>query len=248
MCTVTVQKADGRLVVTMNRDERRERGPEEPPALRVAPDGAEWAGPLDAPSGGTWIGVNRAGVVACLLNAYRPMDDRPPPSRGPKASRGEIVPQLLAQGSAADAARWVEESLQPRQYPSFTLVVADGRGAGAWLWNGAGAIAREPWPDRTHMVTSSSWRTAEVLAWRLGAFSAWRQAGEPDAGLLPAWHLLQPEGLAEWAPLMARPTTCTRSITQVELAQPGAAARIRYWHMPEPGSAPPDAEFELPLD
>lgn len=68
MCTVTVHRSANRLLVTMNRDEARDRAPEVPPAIHH--NDVNWLAPSDSARGGTWIGVNDRGVVACLLNGY----------------------------------------------------------------------------------------------------------------------------------------------------------------------------------
>jgi len=88
MCTVTLRCGASSLVLTMNRDERLERSPEEAPRL-ISGDALRpsWLAPFDGASGGTWIGVNERGVASCVLNGYEPADeglrgDPSVPSRG----------------------------------------------------------------------------------------------------------------------------------------------------------------------
>jgi uncharacterized protein with NRDE domain len=87
MCTLTLLRASDRCLITMNRDDLIAR-PESPPKLDGA-HGAHMIAPLDLKAGGTWIGLNRHGLVACLLNRY----DQAAPSDG--LSRGVIVPEAL---------------------------------------------------------------------------------------------------------------------------------------------------------
>jgi len=108
------------LVIAANRDEHLDR-PSEGPALRLGP-----AGPLVAPrdrrEGGTWLGVNGAGLFAGVTN-------RPAPARDPRRrSRGLLVLDALGAGSAAEAARALE-MLPVGAYNPFNLLVADGEDA-----------------------------------------------------------------------------------------------------------------------
>jgi uncharacterized protein with NRDE domain len=78
--------------------------------------------PLDLSAGGTWLGVNQAGVFGALTNLRNP---NPDPSR---KSRGLVVMELLESGSAAEAANRLGE-LPERTYNPFNLFVADAESA-----------------------------------------------------------------------------------------------------------------------
>jgi len=119
MCTLIVLHrcfADAELLVAANRDENLER-PAEPPALRSW-NGRTVLAPLDARAGGTWLGMNDAGVFAALTN--RPTQ-QPDPSR---RSRGLLVADALAAPDAASAAGSLAE-LSARTYNPFNLFVCD---------------------------------------------------------------------------------------------------------------------------
>lgn len=63
MCTVVALVRPGRVLLAANRDERIDR-PWDPPA-------EYWPGILggrDRTAGGTWMALNKAGVVATVLN------------------------------------------------------------------------------------------------------------------------------------------------------------------------------------
>lgn len=83
--------------------------------------------PIDPASGGTWIGVNDAGLCLTLLNvnphirheAWSSADS----ARRPR-SRGVIIPQLLRLTSVAEAVREAM-ALPPRDFPPFRLVLVD---------------------------------------------------------------------------------------------------------------------------
>src|SRR5689334_15144839 len=92
MCTLLVAAHvfEGHpIVVVANRDEQLDR-PSSPPSI--------WPGgflaPRDDRAGGTWLGVNRAGVFVGITNrAFAPQD----PAR---KSRGAIVTEALSLRSA----------------------------------------------------------------------------------------------------------------------------------------------------
>ena len=119
MCTlIALHRAVVRapLVVAANRDEFFER-PAEGPALRRTPYGVI-AAPLDLEAGGTWFGVNRAGLFAAVTNVACPDPD---PKR---RSRGLLVVEALGAASAREAAEKAE-SLLLEAYNPFNLFLAD---------------------------------------------------------------------------------------------------------------------------
>ncbi|HKX45758.1 MAG TPA: NRDE family protein, partial [Planctomycetota bacterium] len=71
MCTVTwIRRVDG-FELFCNRDERRTRPAALLPEARRGPSGIEYAAPIDAEAGGTWVAVNERGLALCLLNHYQ---------------------------------------------------------------------------------------------------------------------------------------------------------------------------------
>jgi hypothetical protein len=249
MCTLTIDRRAGRLLLTMNRDERWTRAPELPPALHPgAGGGRAWVGPADGERGGTWIGANDDGVVACLLNAYAP-GDLDLIGRPDVPSRGEIIPGLLARGRDG-LERFLEEELDPTRYPSFTLVAATLEGARALRWTLDRGLSHEALAEGWSLITSSWWRAGEVAAWRQEKFAEWLADGAPFDGPLPAFNLLAAPDAREQSPFMTRSFSGTRSVTQVELAPGLPAAAVRYWARPGEGAIDPrrpTAALELGL-
>lgn len=228
MCTITAQQDGGRLLVTMNRDEVRGRAPEQPPTER-----GDLVYPVDGQAGGTWIGVNRRGVCACIANLY-PQDAavstyEPPPAL--RRTRGEIVPDVLDLGNPEALRRWMT-SLDARLYPPFTLLVfAVGKPWMQLRWTGQGEPELQTGHGKWFMLSSSSWNTDSVLSWRRRKFEQWLLAPR-FMGTLPTFHLLQPRDMEEWAPLMSRDTAHTRSITQVETDSEAETSTVRHWPRP----------------
>lgn len=245
MCTVTIHRASDRLLVTMNRDERRDRAPERPPELHRGD--ICWLAPSDSERGGTWMAVNERGVVACIMNGYLAGEGPAPPTTANARSRGEIVPWLMPCGDATDMRRALEHGFDPERYPSFTLMLADSNTIHSFAWRGSGALEHETHNAEWNVFSSSSWRTQEVVAWRTRAFEDWLANGCAMRGALPALHLLQPGDRREWSPLMDREKTCTRSITQIEVAYNSNDAFMRYWRRDAVDAGAPPIVAALPL-
>jgi hypothetical protein len=233
MCTALLHRPDGgsRLLLAMNRDERRTRAPELAPELMRTSQGVAWVGPRDSQAGGTWIGASERGVVACLLNLYEAEGSAPAGTRG----RGEIIPLALDRGGLKDALAWLAEGFNPRVYAPFRLAVAGPEQARLFVWAGNGAWTSEPLETPWAMLSSSSWKTAEVLSWRRERFLEWQAAGAPCRDGLPELLTLQPEGLAAWGPLICRPDASTRSATVIDLDAERGTVELRYWPAPRPG-------------
>jgi hypothetical protein len=124
MCTVVILRRSGHawpVIVGANRDEMADR-PWRPPA-RHWPDRDNVVAGLDELAGGTWMGLNDEGVVACILNRAGSLG----PVHG-KRSRGELVLEALDHADAASAAEALGH-LDPGAYRTFNLIVADNRDA-----------------------------------------------------------------------------------------------------------------------
>jgi uncharacterized protein with NRDE domain len=105
------------LVVAANRDEYVSRPALAPALLRSAPPRV--VGGRDGVAGGTWLGVNEAGLVAGVLNRHG--GQPPDPAR---RSRGLLCLELLGYESAAEAAAHVLAEPAGR-YNGFNLLLAD---------------------------------------------------------------------------------------------------------------------------
>ena len=255
MCTLTAERRSDRRLITMNRDEARTRGEELPPALLAseADSGADFpkrVAPIDRPSGGTWFGVNDRGVVAGLLNLYD--DESAPPAPRGTTSRGILVPEVLTTATIDDAVAratsLVAAKETPPRFSPFRLAIFAPDGDRLVVWSREQQLSVEELPGDAVFLSSSSWRAPEVLPWREERYHAWRESGAPHRGSLPTFHIDQPEDLSEWAPLMAREKSSTRSISQVEIPLVAdATAELRYWGRPTTASDAPDVIVPLPL-
>jgi len=132
MCTlVLLRRPEQRwpVLIATNRDERLARPWREPG--RHWPQQPDVVAGLDRLAGGSWLGMNDAGVVAGALNRVGSLG----PSEGSR-SRGELVLQALRYRSAREAAGELAQ-LSGALYRPFNLVIVD-RQAACWLRNAGG--------------------------------------------------------------------------------------------------------------
>ncbi|HEX2940066.1 MAG TPA: NRDE family protein [Rhodopila sp.] len=181
MCTVVVLIRPHHVLLAANRDERIDRAWDPPAAWWPERPGVV-AG-RDRTGGGTWMGLNRHGVVATVLNR--------PGTLGPaagKRSRGELPLLALEQVTASDAAAALT-GLDAGAWRPFNMVVADC--SGAWFLRGLGS--GNPEAERlaagVSMITAHDPNDLESprTAKHLPAF----QAGEPaDPAEWAAWRAI----------------------------------------------------------
>ena len=182
MCTVVLlirPRHAWPLVLAANRDEMLNRA-WDPPAAHW-PDQPDVIAGRDRSGGGTWMGVNRAGVVAAVLNR--------PGSLGPaagKRSRGELPLLALAHRSADDAAAAIA-ALDAGGWRSFNLVLADAAGAVFVRGLGHGRPEAQRLAPGLHMVTAHDPDDPESprVARHLARFNA---ASPPGPGDWRAWR------------------------------------------------------------
>jgi hypothetical protein len=179
MCTVVLQSAGaGQLLFAGNRDELRTRQRALPPREHRQHNYLSAIWPQDADGGGTWVGVNTAGMVATLLNNYPADAARQAPAD--PLSRGVLVPRVLAllnwDQVYESSLRWEDvERFRP-----FELVVAnaalDTTASGLrMMWDGA--ELRMWGVDFPSALTSSGVDAVAVEASRRGALASLLESG-----------------------------------------------------------------------
>jgi hypothetical protein len=152
MCTVTIVPDDDGFRLVCNRDERRDRAAAAPPDDRRQ-EHRTAVFPVDPVSGGTWVGINDAGLAAALLN--RTIDSAAATVTRPLCSRGLIIPSLLDCGSVPDALE-IAARLDPRHFDLFRLVVVQRMVAGILTSDGVTLSVETAGVSRPLMLTSSS--------------------------------------------------------------------------------------------
>ena len=183
VCTLIILVRPGHswpLVFAANRDERLDRT-WDPPAAWWPERPGVIAG-RDHGAGGTWMGVNRYGVVAAVLNRQGSLGPAPG-----KRTRGKLP--LIALG--AKSAREAAQTLAARdagQWRSFNLVVGDATGAVFLRGLGQGRLQPQPLRPGLHMVTAhdpDDWESPRV-ARHLPRFAAAERPDPPRWGSWPA--------------------------------------------------------------
>ncbi len=149
MCTILLATRcwpERPLVLAANRDEFLARPAEGPRVRELAdlPGQPVWS-PLDRKAGGTWMGMNRHGLVVAITNrASAPPD---PELR----SRGALVAQALGHADLEAAGAWAR-SVEVRDYNPFHLVVASAQGAFE-LWRDGAARRWVELGPGLHVIT-----------------------------------------------------------------------------------------------
>lgn len=179
MCTVVVLIRPGQawpVCVAANRDEMLGREWDLP--------GEFWEGIVagrDRSGGGTWLGLNRQGVMAAVLN--RPGSLGPAPG---KRSRGELPILALQHRSVAEAVLAVT-AVNAGAYRSFNMIIADRNGAVFVRGLGRGMPEATALSVGVHMITAhdpDDWSSPRV-ARHLPQF---RAAPPPYADAWQAWR------------------------------------------------------------
>ncbi len=246
MCTVTIIPLvgpDGERIglrLATNRDESRQRPPALPPRLhQTGSQTAIW--PVDPLGGGTWVGVNKSGLVATLLNRN---DRAPRRAQAGRRSRGEIIPQILENESLSGVAKLVE-ALDASQYMPFTLVVTDGRTLlRAAASDAPVALCEQALDAQPVMFTSSGLGDAIVEGPRRRLFDGW--FGDQPAEWIERqvdFHRHHWPDEPHLSVCMSRADARTVSLTIVETC--AAQVRMSYWGDPPSERGEPVA-LELP--
>ena len=149
MCSVSFVPRDDGFVLAMNRDELLARVPALPP--RVHFRGGLAAVSPSEPGGGTWIGINSAGMTFALLNWH----SQPERIAEDLVSRGEVVRALLSAPNSS-AAVSILRRLPLRRMNPFRLIVVSLQERALAEWrsgNQALTFKRQPW-KRNHWFSS----------------------------------------------------------------------------------------------
>ncbi|MEN9797082.1 MAG: hypothetical protein RL653_778 [Pseudomonadota bacterium] len=186
------------LLVAANRDERLDRPASGPLEWRSGP--LPFVAPRDEVAGGTWVGLNAAGLFVAVTNRFgAPRDDS-------RRSRGALVVEVLGQRSAEALHAWMAR-LEPRAFNPFHLLYADAQHAFV-TWTDGTTLTQQGLGPGLHVVTEQSFREEPVARARAltagfeglpdcaspgGLFSLLRRhdEGDPFAGTCihaPSFH------------------------------------------------------------
>lgn len=149
MCTVVLAIRPGAafpVLLAANRDEKVDRAWDAPAAFW--PDRPDVVAGQDRTAGGTWMGMNRHGVAASVLNRQGTLG----PAAG-KRSRGEL-PLIALEHPTAVAAAAAIMALDAGAWRAFNMVIADAHGGIFLRGLGSGHAEAEPLSAGVHMITA----------------------------------------------------------------------------------------------
>jgi len=224
MCTVTILpeslvfSANGgaddplRWRLACNRDELTTRTAALPPAITRA--GSRLAiMPVDPESGGTWIGVNDAGLACSLLNVYGGAAVASAP-----VSRGTIIPPLMRYADVESALMWASQ-LDPGLYQPFRLLIADGRELAECCSDGHVLRHRRQQLNDAVIRTSSGLGDRLVAQPRAALFRKFLSATSNKVAAEDLFHLHQWRGREAVSVRMRRANARTVSHTVIEVRE-----------------------------
>jgi uncharacterized protein with NRDE domain len=163
---------DAPVLFAANRDEDLRR-PWRPPARLIK---EPWIyGPRDLTAGGTWLGVNRAGVLVSLANHLGTLRQGSPSL----CSRGTVVMEALHHGSAREAVEYAAGAAPVCK--AYTLLVADPERAYV-VDHGDGGTRTHRLRPGCHVITNARFRDpGDPKARRcLERMAPLAEAGTPD--------------------------------------------------------------------
>ena len=143
------------LLIAANRDEHLQR-PSAPPSPRRAGTRRIFA-PTDLQAGGTWLGLNDAGLFVAITNRFSG-EAQARSSDHQKSSRGMLVERALAEADAESASACIA-SIDATAYNGFHLLCADI--GGAWVtWSDTQNVHRHQLQPGLHVLTERSYAAA----------------------------------------------------------------------------------------
>lgn len=196
----------------MNRDEQRRRPPALPPRERIH-GGLRSLYPSEE-DGGTWIGINQAGLSMALINWYSKQQLGEPPIFG----RGRIIPSLLVHHDA-DAAAEALFSLPLGRINPFRMIIVDRR-ASRIIELASDSLRPEkvdrPW-TRAHWF-SSGFKEDEVSSFRRNTFEKEAAVSVKDADWIRKMHRSHDPQKGPFSICMHREDACTVSFTEIAVS------------------------------
>ncbi len=221
MCSVSFLPHSRGFYLGMNRDESLLRPAARPPEI------ARFGGPLalfpSEATGGSWVGVNGAGLCVALINWYAVAHE---PKAG-RVSRGIVVPSMLAASSLRDATHIITALPKWNMSPFRLLVFAlPERTVREFRWNQR-TLEQLPhaWEPRHWFSSGYDESRAQRERGRV-ASDAWRKT---QAGRLP-WlrrlHASHEPARGPFCFCMHRKDAATVSYTEVVATR--RIATMRY--------------------
>jgi hypothetical protein len=163
MCTVSFVNANGKIIITSNRDEKVLR-PNAIEPKNYLINNKNVIFPKDKKGGGTWFAVNDKATVLVLLNGA---DEKHILKESYRKSRGLIVLELISSESVLQ--EW--ENIYLDHIEPFTLVLFENQKLYQLRWNEIEKSTLELDTLQSHIWSSSTLYSKEIRAKRALWFS-----------------------------------------------------------------------------
>jgi hypothetical protein len=206
-------------MLAVTRDEQKAR-PRALPPRRHQAGSREALYPLEL-SGGTWVGINDAGLSLALINWYA----KPQRDRALCVSRGIVIPHLLAADDIADVGVFFSDLPLTQINPFRLIAISAGEcEVREWRWDGTALVSKRHDWECSHWFSSGH---DEAMANRKRArvVRAAMATAQTPAWLRKLHGSHRPERGA-FSVCMHREDAQTVSYT--EIAATGRKAQMRY--------------------
>jgi hypothetical protein len=162
MCTVSFVNANGKVIITSNRDEKIVR------TNAIAPknyliNNKNIIFPKDSKAGGTWYAIDEHSNILVLLNGA---EEKHIVKDSYRKSRGLIVLELMSFDSPFEA--WISIDLQ--NIEPFTLVLFENQKLYQLRWNETDKETKELDANQSHIWSSSTLYSKEIRGKRANWF------------------------------------------------------------------------------
>ncbi|MFT5162372.1 MAG: hypothetical protein ACI9FJ_000947 [Alteromonadaceae bacterium] len=207
MCTATWNISEQKLLLAFNRDEQRARPHALPPIITQL-NQVKAVYPIDPQGGGSWISVNDAGVIICLLNNYL---HAAPKEQKDWTSRGKLITELASLTSHQSINEHINNQGMD-QYRAFHLMVLSLDEQTLFTWNGK-KLKRE---KASAYLSSSGFDTHNLLAGRKSQYQM-RTITSRTAAL--DFHTSHQPQKSAYSVCMHRSDAHTTSLSVIEVSE-----------------------------
>lgn len=172
MCTVTFLPVNGGVILSSNRDEKKERSIALPPKQDKINERLLFY-PTDTKANGTWFIVNDKGDAGVLLNGAKIPHEAQLTYR---ASRGSILPHIFSSENPMNTLK--QMNLQGIE--NFTLILYLSKLLFVCRWNGENLSLSQQNELRPHIWSSVTLYNDEMIKQRELWFNHWLHKQTPD--------------------------------------------------------------------
>ena len=162
MCTVSFVNANGKIIITSNRDEKTLR-PNAIEPRNYLINNKKIIFPKDKKAGGTWFAIDEHSTILVLLNGA---DEKHTLKESYRKSRGLIVLELISSKSVIHAWKFIDlNNIEP-----FTLVLFENQRLYQLRWNELEKTTLELDTNQSNIWSSSTLYPKEIREKRANWF------------------------------------------------------------------------------